>query len=893
VVSSARLERPSVQLLPVPQLVAPGEVAARPLLPSFLYLPAAGELSEAQRSLPWGPAEQVVGELARRLGAAVPGRLVASAKSWVCHGGVNRRAPILPWSAPDEAPHVSPFDAQVAYLSHLRAAWEAAHPDAPLRDQDVVVTVPASFDEAARELTAQAARAAGLGDVRLLEEPQAAFYDFLGSHAEDIDAQLGDAALILVVDVGGGTTDLTLLRTTPRTDGPEADGPRIERIAVGGHLMLGGDNMDAALAAYALEKARLERPRDASVWAALVQSARHAKERLLGPDAPDSVTLTLQSRGSSLIAGTRSIALERDEAIGVLVDGFFPRTAADEIGERGARAGLTTLGLPYTRDVAIGRHICGFLRRHAAAAREAGARVDGGLPRPDRLLLNGGVFHAKALVERLCEVLAGWYGAPVPLLPHTSLDTAVAHGAVRSVLARRGLGQRIGGGSARAYYIAVESDARGRSALCIAPRSMNEGDTVELRDRVLDLLVDQRVAFSLYAYTGDRIDAPGALVDVDDELDPLPPLQAVLRDRERVGSGGKVPVTLRAALTDTGALEVHLVTLTLPPRRWRLEFALAQERSARERPAAPAGERTPREVGKVRPVLHRSFASPDARAVKGVRRELEQLLGPRGEWSGAICRALWEECIQLESARGQTEEHELAWLRLCGWCLRPGFGAPLDDARLERMWTLREAGLRRPTRATWVEWWILWRRIAPGLDAERQRILFEDVRPWLWPGPKPPPGPHAHGPVEMMHLVAVLERLPIDAKTAAGELFLERSDKLGSYWPLGRVGARALLRGDASSVVPPGVAQRWLRHLLALDWEKAEGATFAAASIARLTGDPALDVDASTRSEVIERLARVKAPPSWSELLLRPSGLPEGDLKRVLGEALPAGLRLA
>ncbi len=889
-VSSARLERPSVQLLPVPQLVAPGEIDARPLLPSFLYLPAPGELSEAQRGLPWGPSGHVVGELARRLGAAGPTRLVASAKSWVCHGGVNRRAPILPWSAPDEAPHVSPFEAQVAYLAHLRAAWESAHPDAPLREQDVVVTVPASFDEAARELTAQAALEAGLGEVRLLEEPQAAFYDFLGAHADDIGAQLRDAALILVVDVGGGTTDLTLLRVAP-----ESDGPRIERIAVGGHLMLGGDNMDAALATHALEKAGLERPRDASVWSALVQSARHAKERLLGADAPDTVTLPLQSRGSSLVGGTKSIALERDEAIRVLVDGFLPRTAADEIGERGARAGLTTLGLPYTRDVAIGRHICGFLRRHAAAALEAGARVQDGLPRPDRVLLNGGVFHAVALVERLSQVLASWYGEPVPLLPHTSLDTAVAHGAVRSALARHGLGRRIGGGTARAYYIAVESDAGGRSALCIAPRAMQEGDSVEVRDRVLDLRVDQRVAFSLYAYTGDRIDPPGTLIDVDDELDALPPLQAVLRDRDRLGTRGTVPVTLRAALTDTGALEVHLVTLALPPRRWRLEFALAQERAKPEpeRAAPASGARTPREVGKVRPVLHRSFSSADARAVKGVRRELEDLLGPRGEWSGAICRALWEECIQLEGARGTTEEHELAWLRLSGWCLRPGFGAPLDDARLDRRWTLREQGLRRPTRATWVEWWILWRRIAPGLDAERQRILFDDVRPWLWPGPKPPAGPHAHGPVEMMHLVAVLERLPIDAKTAAGELFLERSDKLGSYWPLGRVGARVLLRGDAGSVVPPGIAQRWLRHLLDLDWEKAEGAAFAAASIARLTGAAARDVDAALRAEVVERLARVKAPASWSELVQRPSGLPEGDLKRVLGEALPAGLRLA
>ncbi len=455
-----------MRLRSVPQLVAPGEVAERPLLPSFLYLAAPGELSELDRTLPWGACEHVVGEWARRLGAVVPNRLVASAKSWVCHGGVNRRAAILPWNAPDESLHISPFDAQVAYLAHLRAMWDASHPDAPLAEQDAVVTVPASFDEGARELTAQAALAAGLGEVRLLEEPQAAFYDYLGAQGDALESQLGSAKLILVVDVGGGTTDLTLLRVLP------ASAPnRIERIAVGGHLMLGGDNMDAALALYALDEAGLPRPSDAMVWSALVQSARQAKERLLGGDAPESVAITLQSRGSRLIGGTRTIELARDEARRVLLDGFLPHTGRAEVGERAARAGLTTLGLPYTSDAAIGRHICGFLRRHAAAAIEAGADVQDGLPRPDLLLLNGGVFNAPAMVERLQAVLASWYGAPVPLLAATSLDTAVANGAARAVLARHGLGEQIGGGPARAYYIGVEGRGAAPAALCVAPRA--------------------------------------------------------------------------------------------------------------------------------------------------------------------------------------------------------------------------------------------------------------------------------------------------------------------------------------------------------------------------------------------------------------------------------------
>lgn len=421
----------AVRLLDLPQLIAPGEVAARPLLPSFLYLPAEGELPDDQRTLPWGPAEAIVGELARQRGAQVPNRLVASAKSWICHGGVNRRAPILPWSAPDGMPQVSPFEAQVDYLRHLRAAWDAAHPNAPLADQDVVVTVPASFDEVARELTVEAAREAGLATVRLIEEPQAAFYDFLGAHADDLAEALGDARLALVIDVGGGTTDLTLVRIAPGDEGA----PALERIAVGGHLMLGGDNMDAALAHHALTLAGMDAKLDPTEWSALVQSARQAKEALLAADAPEVTHLSIQKRGRRLIGGTRTVALPRDDVRAVLLDGFVPATGPDETAQRTGRAGLTTLGLPYTSDPAIPRHVCAFLRRHAEAARAAGATVIDGLPRPDLVLLNGGVFNAPALVERLTATLDAWFpGAPIRRLdtPRSTPPSPAARPASRS-----------------------------------------------------------------------------------------------------------------------------------------------------------------------------------------------------------------------------------------------------------------------------------------------------------------------------------------------------------------------------------------------------------------------------------------------------------------------------
>jgi len=893
VIAAASLQHPSVRLVDVPQLIAPGEVASRKLLPSFMYLPVPGEFSTDELTLPWGTADAIVGEMAERCGAKSPQRWVSSAKSWVCHGGVNRRAPILPWNAPEGEPHVSPFDAQVAYLRHLAAVWDHDHPFAPIAEQDVVVTVPASFDEGARELTVAAAAEAGLGPVRLLEEPQAAFYDFVGAQGDDLEAELGDARLILVVDVGGGTTDLTLLRVVPATSPGE---PRIDRIAVGGHLMLGGDNMDAAVATFALEQAKLERPKDATVWSALVQSARQAKERLLAAEAPDQAVVSVQARGSRLIASTHSIALRRDETVRMLLDGFLPCTGPAEVAQRASKAGLTTLGLPYTSDTAIGRHICSFLRRHVEAARLAGAQIYDGLPRPDRLLLNGGVFNGPALIERIQALFTGWYGAPIQLLEHTSLDMAVARGAARSALARRGVGEVIGGGTARAYYIGIEGPAGGKEALCVAPRGMEDGVALDVPSRSFDLVLDRPVAFPLFVYTGDRTDAIGDLVEGDLEaqgLDALPWLVTSLRFEGQASAADSVPVTLRTNLTELGHLELHVVTVDLPPRRWRLEFSLhhppaATPSSSDDEPPPPLAEG----FTAAERLFIRQITTADPGPVKGLRRDLEGILGPRDKWSVTTCRALFGLCMEYERDRGRSEVHELNWLRLCGFCLRPGFGAEGDAERTRELWRLRDSGLRQPSKAVWAEWWIAWRRITPGLDAQQQQQLFDDVRPWLWRDSKPPPGPHAHGVVEMMQLAASLDRLPASSKAAVGELLLGRSAKLGSYWALARVGAREPFHGTIGDVVDGGTARGWVERLLELDWSKADGAAFAAACMARSTqADPSRDVGETVRNEVAVRLRATKAPSRWLDILYGGS-LSATDTAHVLGDSLPVGLRL-
>ncbi len=884
VVAASRLDRPQVRVIDVPQLVAPGEVAGRPLLPSFTYLPAEAELAEHDRKLPWGSPPRITGELARKLGAKVPTRLVASAKSWVCYGGVNRKAAILPWGSPDDAPHLSPFDAQVDYLSHLRAAWDAEHPDAPLAQQDVVVTVPASFDESARELTSEAARVAGLGEIRLIEEPQAALYDFIGENDERLAATLGDAKLILVVDVGGGTTDLTLVRVLP-PDASSHGKPRLERIAVGGHLMLGGDNMDAALAHHALEKDGGNKNLDPSDWSALVQACRDAKERLLGDDPPEEVVVTIQARGSRLIGGSRSIAIKRDDALRVLVDGFVPHTKPDEVAGGGGRAGLTTLGLPYVTDPAIPRHVAAFLKKHAA-------------PRPDAVLLNGGVFNGKAVVARFAEVLNGWYAAPVRFLTHTSLDTAVARGAVRFALARRGVGTVITGGAARAYYIGVDDAQGARQALCITPRGMDEGTSVDVSGRVFELALDRRVGFPLYAAT-DRNDAAGDLVTDVGALEVLPQLEAVLRARGqdlKMSASGGVAVRMSSSLGETGALGMFLATVQLPPQRWQLEFALEAPPAA---PAAAASvstkaEKLPERFGDARRQVERVFAKPDAEAntesAKSLRNDLDDLLGPRGEWTAATCRALADVALERAGNRGRSEQHELAWLRLVGWCLRPGIGAEGDAARVAALWKVRAEGLKLPSKGNFSEWWIVWRRIAQGLGALEQRALFAEIAPWLAPTP-PVGGPRLHGAVEMMQLAAALERVPGASKEQAGAWFLAKPT---NWLTLGRLGNRVPASGyDPALLARVGVVSEWLETILQLDWAKAEGASFAAVLLARRSPQEASDVSAALRAKVAERLLTMKASASWLDMLTRPATLEAKDAARVLGDSLPAGLRLA
>ncbi len=574
----------------VPQLTAPGSVEERTMLPSFLYLPHPDELRAEDRVLPWGkPQPFVVGELARAMGGRTPIRLVSSAKSWLCHPGVDRRAAILPVEAPEEVARVSPLQASMRYLEHLRAAWDHQHPDAPLAEQEVVLTVPASFDPAARELTAEAAAAAGLSHLVLLEEPQAALYHWILAARGEWRKQVRVGDIILVIDLGGGTADFSLIAVTERDGSLE-----LVRVAVGDHILLGGDNMDLALA-HAVRAKLAAQGTQIDPWQlqALTHGCRTAKETLLGDAKVETVPVVAPSRGSKLIGGTLRTELTRAEVTENLVEGFFPVVEAAARPAVRARAALTKIGLPYAQDAAMTRHLAAFLGRQVGATRDLEG-FEGRLPagatflHPTAMLFNGGVFKAPPLLARTLEVLNGWLedeGAPpVRLLEGADLDLAVARGAAYYGYVRRGRGVRIRGGTAKAYYVGVESAMPAVpgmeppiEALCIAPFGMEEGSQAELPPQEVGLVVGEPVRFRFFGSSVRRTDHVGAALEqwAPDEIEELEEIEATLPAENRQ-PGEVVPVRLRAAVTEVGTLRLEAVP-RVGAETWRVEFDVRGE----------------------------------------------------------------------------------------------------------------------------------------------------------------------------------------------------------------------------------------------------------------------------------------------------------------------------
>jgi hypothetical protein len=576
-------EKADQGVLGIPQLSGPGTVEALPLLPSFLYLPHPDELAPGDLALPWtnGQAAPVVGDMARSRGAATPIRLVSSAKSWLSHPSVDRRAAILPTDAPEEVERVSPLAASTRYLEHLKAAWNAAHPDAPFERQAVTVTIPASFDPAARELTAEAAHSAGYGNPTLLEEPQAALYSWIQGSGGRWRKQVKAGDIVLVVDVGGGTSDFSLIAILERDGNLEP-----HRVAVGDHILLGGDNMDLALAHLVARKLQANGTQlDTWQMRALTYACRGAKEHLLADADATTWPIVVPSRGSKLIGGSIRTELTRDEVTTFITDGFFPRVDASARPAVRTRAGLTQVGLPYAQDAAITRHLAAFLGRQAGATAELEGFTTNPAHtflHPTAVLFNGGVFKSDILAQRVMDTLNDWLATEgaegARMLEGADLDLAVARGAAYYGYARRGGGVRIRGGTARSYYVGVESAMPAipgfeppLEALCVAPFGMEEGSELELPGQEFGLVVSEPVHFRFFGSSVRRQDHIGDVLESwsTDELQELNEIQATLPAEGRT-PGDVVQVKLHAVATEAGTLE--LVAVARDGQRWKVEF---------------------------------------------------------------------------------------------------------------------------------------------------------------------------------------------------------------------------------------------------------------------------------------------------------------------------------
>ena len=574
------------QILQIPQVVGAGECADRPVLPSFLYLPRDGEFQEEALDLPWtapveGKLPWLVGTFARDYGAKVPGRLVSSAKSWLSHGVVDRSSGILPTTAPEDLQKISPVQASATYLAHLRDAWNqysaANGLDAVFEDQEIFLTVPASFDTVARDLTIQAARQIGAKHMTILEEPQAAFYAWLVQSGDQWRKSVSVGDLVLVCDIGGGTSDFTLIQVS------EEDGSlKLDRVAVGDHILLGGDNMDLALAhaVSATLKDGME-GLDANQKIALVHGCRAAKEQLFANPGEKKAGITLLGKGSRVIGGSIKTGLDRATLEQVILNGFFPESAPDEMPARGRRLGLTEIGLPYAADPAITRHLAQFLSRHSSLSKEST------MASPTKILFNGGVFEASALRQRIISTLNRWTGQEIPALPAADLNLAVALGAAQYGLAKRGLGVRIRGGVNRSYYIGLETPAPAVpgvlppiKALCVVPLSMEEGCQTDVPTPDLGLYIGEPAEFRFLASTHRRDDQPGTILErwAADELVELPSLKTTLEAQSPDEVGQAVPIRIVASVTELGTIELSCKS-RIDERQWSLEYNVRKSES--------------------------------------------------------------------------------------------------------------------------------------------------------------------------------------------------------------------------------------------------------------------------------------------------------------------------
>ncbi|MEW6228471.1 MAG: Hsp70 family protein, partial [Bacillota bacterium] len=805
------------------------------------------------------------------------------------------KAPILPWGADASIAKISPVQASTAYLAHMRAAWNHLHADEPdlhLEHLFVVLTVPASFDEVARELTLEAATMAGFGPVTLLEEPLAAFYSYLNLHETDWHRTVQPGELILVCDMGGGTTDFSLI-----TLKEVAGSPRFERIAVGDHLILGGDNVDLALARIVerqVGKSAADLTGDR--WRTLCHQCREAKETLLEGKA-EVRRISLVGKGSRLIGGTITAELRRELVETIVLDGFFPVLEASQPVVQRERAGMMEFGLPYEPEPAVTRHLGWFLEKHRRDVQQTLGRPDAV---PDWILFNGGSLKPRSIQVRICEAVRHWFGLPKErtprILENPEPDLAVAMGAAYYGLVKRGIGVRVGSGSARSYYIGIavgESDTGGdrtaEKAICVVERGLEEGSSIELPEREFRVIANSPVVFPIYSSSFRSGDKAGDLLDIDDTFTAMPPLRTVVQYGKR-GNRTTLPVAIDAAFTEMGTLALWCRS-KVSDHRWKLQFQL---RGGSDVLSVSEGEIFDEAL--VRQAVERidQAFQGSAKELTRIARDIADLVDrPKDGWPLSLIRTLTDRLIARIDTRRRTADHEMRWLNLTGFCLRPGFGDASDEQRLKHLWRLFKQGPVFPGHPqVRIEWWIFWRRIGAGLSPGQQRQMFQDVTPVLLQA-KAQRMPVQEW-LELWMMTANLERLSVKDKLKLGRTLVGEIASGKAYaqllWCLSRIGARELLYATADRVVPPQEVWKWIEGLRERSLSGA--AVSCMLQLGRMTGDRMRDLEPGQREDVARLLSENGVSEDTLRILREPTAIVKQDIQAIFGESLPQGLLL-
>jgi len=894
--SDESIAKPQIQIFRIPQLTAPNEISRLSVLPSFLYITGEYDIDMESTQLPWDKnPSKITGAYARDHGKKVPSRLVLSAKSWLCHSKVDRKSPILPWGSDQSVRKVSPVEASSAYLNHIRMAWNERmgdDEDAWLENQMVILTVPASFDEVARDLTVESARLAGIPNVVLLEEPLAAFYSWLGRHETEWQRHVSPGNLILICDVGGGTTDFTLIALQ------EIDGnQRFERIAVGDHLILGGDNIDLTLARTIAEKMQGSSGQQLSLdrWQSLCHQCRDAKESILS-DVSDAKTITLIGEGRSLIAGTLSSILDKSEIEKTVLDGFFPiidSTDVQAMGEKKQRKGITEFGLPYEQEPAITKHLCKFLDNHRSDIKNLHQTES--TYQPDVVLFNGGSLKPEWIQNRICQSIQSWSKASQTptILKNPEPFLAVAVGAAYYGLVKMGHGVRVGSGSARSYYLGIDTK-QGKQAVCIVERGQEEGTGNKFDNKTFEVLANQPVRFDLYSSSYRSGDRTGDIFHVDNSFSLLPPLQTVIQ-YGKSAIQKQLPIVIETQYSELGALSIWCKAKQTE-HRWQLRFELREKIKQKEVLALETLEES--QIECVRDAVRNVFsASLEETPEKLMQRISDITARQKEDWPLSMLRELVDLMISLKKQRNISPQHESRWLNLTGYAIRPGFGDPLDEHRISQLWKLYKTGpqnSRNPQVLS--EWWIFWRRISGGLTAGQQRQFMQDLKPLFKSKKNASRRLLPQERIELWMAIANLERLSSEDKIDwTSRLIDEMSPKKAKqqhWWALSRLCARELLYGPVDRVIHKDKLQNWIQWIMKQDWRNMKPIFAAMSQMARKTGDRKRDFDDSFQKSIIDWMLAQGAEKSYVKYLSEVVAVSQNDEKAIFGESLPSGIIL-